>query len=436
MGCYPLAATPHSGSGSLSVLRHYIVIDEVPCPDGTTGREVAAVEDPHRRLSWWEGVAPRRAPPPHPNLSACLVAGRGPEGPAWVESRPRGRSLAQLAGALPDEVIARVLAQVAEGLAALHADELTHGRLGPGTVVVAEGTGAAVLIGARCEEGADHAEILRADVLALHQLLPVALRGTASAGSAASLAASLRQLADDQGALSPQDVVALAPVETPEGATHLVLQVESVSGSFDEVAPALGADPVEPGLFDPWRGQGRSTDTTTGERTGAVAVTSEDHAVTAALAALAQGAGLLEARPELAAAGMRPSAGVKALVADEPVDLLPAPDGLAAVRRDWGPLGERSAEITAIQRGPLGAPTSPDLGDPAETAGEITLIAPEPTADAGLERTDVAVDTADLGEVTRTLGVPTSRGVLLMAIGVILGLVLAIGLLSLWPALR
>lgn len=416
----------------MSVLRHYIVIAEVPCPDGTTGREVAVVDEVQRRLSWWEGVAPRQAPPPHPHLSACLVAGRGPEGPAWVESRPRGRSLAQLDEALPDEVLVRVLAQVAEGLAALHGEGLAHGRLGRATVVLAESTGGAVLIGAHCREEAG-----TADLDALREMIPEALRGAVVGDAASELAAALRRLTEEQGALTPRDVVDLRPEEPHEAAAQIVLQVESVSGSFDEVAPSLGEDLAEPGIFDPWRSHGRSTDTTTGERTGAVGFASEEEAaVTAALAALAQGAGLLEARGALAAAGTRPSAGVKALVADEPVDLLPSPDGLAAVRRDWGPLGERSAEITAIQRGPLGAPTSPDLGEPGVTAGEITLIAPEPTAEAGLERTDVALDTAELADVTRTVGVPTARGVLLMAVGVLLGLVLAIGLLSLWPALR
>ena len=302
----------------------------------------------------------------------------------------------------------QVLRDLAAGLGALHEAGLVHGALAPRSVLLREDTGAAVLLGGGHAPGDP-----REDLVALLGLVPYDLK-LGDVGTVAALQQGLREQA--QPALGVKDLVRFdVSVPIPTQPVVWPLRVRTLHDSVDEVAQRLGPDEQEPGLLDPWRHHGRPTDSTTGERTGTIADEPATRpALMASLADLAQGAGLLESQAELTRRPQRPAARVKALIADEPVDLLPGPNAAIIGVGAWGPLAERSVEITAIQTALPGV-TSP--AEQTSTHGEITEVADEHTV---------------LREETNTVGIPTSRGVLLIALGVVVGLFLAIGLLVLW----
>lgn len=102
------------------------------------------------RYTLWPGE-PCQGVPEHPSLAWPVDSSRMDGEPAWLESRPAGPLLAELSGLSVPEV-GMVMLDVAEGLAELHAHELTHGCVDERHIVVTEG-GRAVLIGVGVEPG-------------------------------------------------------------------------------------------------------------------------------------------------------------------------------------------------------------------------------------------------------------------------------------------
>jgi hypothetical protein len=141
----------------------------------------------------------------------------------------------------------QIAAQLADGLAALHASGQIHGAIEAQAVVLAPG-GAPAWIGAGRTAGSPEA-----DVEALIGLLttlvehPPQLQPT---GSAASLAARLREHLDNPASLAPW--LAHQQPQAPSEQTQVVLQLVPM-GQLDEVQPDIGADATGRGLLDRWR---------------------------------------------------------------------------------------------------------------------------------------------------------------------------------------
>ena len=360
-----------------------------------------------RRYTWWSSHAPATPAPPHPALGRLFAAGEGPEGPAWLEARPAGRLLCDLSDPLPPEVLASVVGQIAHALAALHRRELGHGHVGAHRILLAASGDAVVLLGAPSPVATPAGDLHR-----LRQLwtpeAEAALPWPVDAGAEA-IGTLLSTWARDRGAVRIADLVSLQPQPLPGSPEVLELHVHAASGGHDEVAPDLGPDVVERGLLDPWTAPGQGADTT-GERTGAIEPRTDGASnLMAALADLAGGAGLTEHHEVLQALGPRPATSVKACIADDPMDLLPAPDALAQRLQALQGLDERSVEITAVRLHPVASEA------PAQELREVTEVSPERTL------THTHGGPAE--------GLPTARGVALMTIGAAVGLVVAVAIL-------
>lgn len=121
------------------------------------------------------------------------------------------------------------------------------------------------------------------------------------------------------------------------------------TGPVDEVGVDLGPDGAARGLLDSWAGRTSPGELTQGEATGALAA--EELPLTAVLARVAASLGRADDAARLAGARGQPSRAVKALIADEPLDPLPVPDGLSPVGAGF--LDEPSfSDITAVGRRP------------------------------------------------------------------------------------
>jgi len=309
---------------------------------------------------------------------------------------------------LPPEVLASVLGQVAQALAALHRRDLGHGHVGAHRIVLAASGDLAVLMGApspRANPADDLHRLRQLWTPEAEASLPWPVHASADA-----LGTLLSTWARERGAVRLADLVELQPPPPVRPPEVLELHVQTTSGGHDEVSPDLGPDVMERGLLDPWTSPGHPLDTTTGERTGAIEPRPDGAtSLMAALADLAGGAGLTEQHDVLQALGPRPATSVKARIADDPMDLLPAPDALAQRLQALQGLDERSVEITAVRLQPVTAePPPPGLSEVTEVSTERTL-------------------THTVSRQTEEL--PAARGAALMAIGAALGLIVAVVIL-------
>jgi len=315
---------------------------------------VVALRGDARKLVLWPGAGPVERPF-HPALALLVGVGRLDGEQVWAEELPAGRLLADLdPGAGP---VASAFSDLVDALAALHALGFAHGGLDASSVVVGpEGSGH--LLGALGEGEIDE------DLRALRTLLDRWVPELGEPGHTSdlldlgALAIALRgreqtwpgQLTDDE--------------QREEGPT-LELQLDAL-GSVDEVGFDLGPDEHERGLLDTWAGRSLSSE----EPTGSVPRIEDGRgALTAVLAHLAAGIARDADPDRFRAAEGRPSRAVKALLADEPLDPLPAPEGLPLTGTGFLDPGGGHTDITAVARRPQ---------DPPEPTVDVTVQAPAP----------------------------------------------------------
>lgn len=106
------------------------------------------------------------------------------------------------------------------------------------------------------------------------------------------------------------------------------LDASGDTGPVDEVGFDLGADDVVPGLLDAWAGRTRPGEEGSGTGELTSSFRPDELPLTAVLARVAAGLGREAALDRFSASEGRPSGAVKALIADEPLDPLPPPEGL------------------------------------------------------------------------------------------------------------
>ncbi|MCK6502301.1 hypothetical protein L6R53_02700 [Myxococcota bacterium] len=151
---------------------------------------------------------------------------------------------------------------------------------------------------------------------------------------------------------------------------------DEATGPVDEVGVDLGRDEGTRGLLDSWAGRTAPGELTQGEATGALAA--EELPLTAVLARVAASLGRPDGLERLAGARGQPSRAVKALIADEPLDPLPVPEGLSLVGTGFLDAAPE-ADITAVGRrpGPRPAP-APPAGELAPSAPVVATPPPRP----------------------------------------------------------
>ncbi len=391
----------------------YILVAPLSANEAEGPWELASTDTPDERRTLWPGPCPRRLEGPVAGLGEPVGDGLHDGELVWLEARPAGRLLGTL-GTLPDSTRARIAAEVAGAIAHLHRRGMVHGQVGPDTILLSSRTGHSVLLG-----GWRAGEERAPDLDAVRALLEPSAGTDLEDLDADGLHTALSERASEVGAVPAIDLVDLSPLPIPSEAPRWTIHQGEHTGRIDEVVHAIGADEHEPGLLEPWSDP-TGTGGQTGDRTGSIESGQLGRAgLTALLSELATGAGLLELQPSLMELEPMPANRVKALIADEPVDLLPSPAPRLEGPARWDGLPEHPVEITAIQQSPFNSTRTANTDNTA-TGGEITQVAGEATM---------------IGEPTATLGVPTTRGVMLMAIGVLVGLVLAVSMLLLLPML-
>jgi hypothetical protein len=226
-------------SHNLTLTRSFTTVD------GCVAHEAITADG--QPVTVWPGQPPARSASLHPAVALPLGQGQGPSGPCWVEHRPGRWALSDLRQSMDTAAAIQITAQLADGLAALHAAGQIHGAVEAQAVVLAPG-GAPTWIGAGRIEGSPEA-----DVDALMSLLTALIEHPPQLqpfGSAASLAARLREHLDNPVSLAPW--LAHQPPQPPSEQTQVVLQLVPM-GQLDEVQPDIGADAEGRGLLDRWR---------------------------------------------------------------------------------------------------------------------------------------------------------------------------------------
>jgi hypothetical protein len=214
-----------SGSFFYSLVRRWADGDAI---------EAAPADRVDVRATLWPGAEPP-AHVDHPGLAKSEASGVVGGRPMWVESRPLGAALSDLAPSLTRAEIARVLVDAREALRALHAVGQAHGSVRTSRIVI--GTdGASMLIGVGQDRGTvedDVAELSRvATSLGFRDVADLEREADAPVRRAV-VEASLRQ---------PD------PNET----------IELGTGGVDEVKVDLGPDEGGAGLLERWSAEATS----------------------------------------------------------------------------------------------------------------------------------------------------------------------------------
>ncbi len=190
--------------------------------------EAAPADRADVRATLWPGPQPPPHPD-HPSLASCEATGVIGRQPTWVESRPRGAPLSELAASLTRAELARVLLDVREALLWLHAVGLAHGSVRASRVVI--GTdGVPVLIGVGQDPGS-----LQGDLDEFARLV------------AACGFDGIADLATDAGAPVRRSAVEPSVREPDPDET-----IELTEGGVDEVKVDLGPDESAAGLLERW----------------------------------------------------------------------------------------------------------------------------------------------------------------------------------------
>jgi len=265
---------------------------------------------PTERMVLWHGLPP--APiPDHPNVAPVVLEGDLGGRQVYAERVPPGVRMS--AHPPPPELLPYVVCKALAGLHALHDAQQVHGAVGPDRMVLGV-DGEVVLIGRGRQGG-----VRSLDVIAAVSLLPEEHESTLLDAHAGGLSA---ELADRTG---PEDRYTLAlwvRSVLPERRVveQTLLTIGEQDDAVDEIVPDLGPDRGERGLLDRW-----SVTTATGmsgERTDESSRTQPTIGITLWK--------LLTTEPERPPPADRfdpvrgvPSRGIRALLAEEPPDILP-----------------------------------------------------------------------------------------------------------------
>lgn len=220
------------------------------------GDAIEAVADDGEgpRVTAWPGAPPPR-PPRHPSLARPLrqlVQSRDRR-PLWIELRPPGALLSELPEPFLSD-IGSILLDLAEGLTALHAAGLHHGRVDAEHVVIGPG-GRAVLIGVGRVPGSPaqdcHAlRMLMASLWPTHAATPPPDPGEEPAEVIAEAVAGWLDSelpGHSSFALGGRSLAFQARFQV----TSEVLDAPGAE-RIDEVRVNIGPDAAAPGLLDPW----------------------------------------------------------------------------------------------------------------------------------------------------------------------------------------
>ncbi len=305
------------------------------------GLEIALPDQEEVRLSLFMGAdAPR--PPRHPALGRVVGSASRDGQPVWLEERASGPLLSELQG-LDARRTATALLDLASGLAALHGSGQAHGSVGPDRVVV-RANGRAQLIGAGVSAGrvSDDLSALRSLMLALWPRdappPPDPGEGEAASVLSESLAGWLSYHHPD----APDRSWAPPGPELPEMALVIRLEAAPEAHHLDEVGFDLGPEPER---------ESSAGTNTVGGLTEHTKPASARYGASprrqAVLARLLAFAGEPADPARFAAAAGRPSTVIKTLIADEPLDPLPLPDGVPPMGQAMDPPVIHEVERTA-----------------------------------------------------------------------------------------
>ena len=295
-----------------------------PIPNSADPHTLAQRAEGGLVILWTGSPPPQR--PDHPGLSPVLDRGLLDGLSAWLESRPPGPTLDQMAPQLHPADLAQVLIDVDRALAALHQAGLHHGALSASEVVVGP-KGQPVLLGAGRFQAGSKGRDLQALTRLLRETWPAA-HPSPKLSRQSSLG---RALADWLGTEYPAaDRTRLAELSQSWTPGPLGEPLPWQSTGFDEVGLDLGPDhPSSGGLLDFWStGRSRS-----GAHTAAVEGTLSERDLREV-----PGRGALLARllapprstldPERFGDKQgQPLQALKAVLAEEPLDPVPACEG-------------------------------------------------------------------------------------------------------------
>lgn len=304
------------------------------------GLEVALPDQEERRLSLFPGADLPR-PPRHPALGRVLGAATWDGQPVWLEERAGGPLLSELQG-LPATRIARALQDLAAGLAALHGSGLAHGSVTAGRVVV-RSDGRAQLIGAGAASGrvSDDLNALRDLMLSLW---PADAPDAPDPGPGEPASVLSESLAGWLAYHHPETTAApwAPPGPTvPEMALVIALEPAPEASHLDEIGFDLGPEP------DGEQSRSGTAAGHTDHTRPASALYGASERRQALLGRLLAFGDLPGDPARFQGGEGQPSAAIKALIADEPLDPLPLPDGVPPLGQALEPPVIHEVERTA-----------------------------------------------------------------------------------------
>ncbi len=322
------------------------------------------------RFTIWPGQPPEGMPE-HPSLGWPVAASELDGAPVWLESRPNGALLSELSGLSVPEV-GMVMLDVAEALAELHEHDLAHGSVDERHIVVTDG-GRAVLIGTGVQAGQAERDALALRELMTRKWPPPGSPPDPGDEPAAVIAETLSGWLDyeypDHSTLALGTRARQATFPVPVRAERIPWDTElpEALGWLDEVSVVTRSE----GL-NRWN---TTSSHISGAITGALEGTQplvgflEDDPRRLALMAR------LMSPPEVSPDPLRfeeiegePCQAIKDLLAEEPLDPLPVPEGVLR-RETGGELAARATEPLPRLLPDFAIPVSQRL-DTDETTGE------------------------------------------------------------------
>ena len=235
-------------------IQFHILRSLSPVADGPI-LDVVPVQQADRRALVWPGALPKTNLPTEGPFGARVLSGYANSRPVWIEERPMGPLLSDIADMLDRHTLDHIHIGISRGLLALHKTGTSHGNLNPERVMITH-DGRVVLLGSGRLPGTIQDDI-RAwmsmeDTLASKMGPSLFGLRRYPDGNISEWKSLLENIPTSGFRLKQRQIHAAPELSTVPSSMEVRLETDTTRGSIDEVDFDVGKDAHNNGVLEEW----------------------------------------------------------------------------------------------------------------------------------------------------------------------------------------